>query len=168
MNLPTLLRDYAAFNHWANQAILQWLGSKPADLLDREVPSSFPTLRATLLHIWAAEDVWLQRLKGTSPTHFIANAFQGDLPELYEGLSANAAEFRDFLAEQEDDFFEQAANYQDLSGNPFTQFHAEMILHCLQHSTYHRGQIVTMARALGLTDVPRTDYIYYVRTKTKG
>ena len=73
---------------------------------------------------------------------------ESQLQELFEGLLANAADFRDFLAMQEDAFFELAANYQDLSGNLFTQFHAEMILHCLQHSTYHRGQIVTMARSL--------------------
>jgi uncharacterized damage-inducible protein DinB len=34
-------------------------------------------------------------------------------------------------------------------------------MHCMNHSTYHRGQIVTMGRNLGFTDAPMTDYNFY-------
>lgn len=40
--------------------------------------------------------------------------------------------------------------------------------HCLNHSTYHRGQIVTMARTIGLTDPPMTDYILFVNSRKKN
>ena len=40
----------------------------------------------------------------------------------------------------------------------------DMIQHCLNQSTYHRGQIVTIARKIGLTDPPMTDYILYVNS----
>lgn len=40
-----------------------------------------------------------------------------------------------------------------------TQSRYEYILHVVNHSSYHRGQIVTMARALGVTgEIPVTDY----------
>jgi len=39
---------------------------------------------------------------------------------------------------------------------------ADMIHHCMNHSTYHRGQLITIGRQAGLQDPPRTDFIYYV------
>ncbi|MFN2424735.1 MAG: DinB family protein [Cryomorphaceae bacterium] len=33
----------------------------------------------------------------------------------------------------------------------------------MNHSTYHRGQLVTMGRQAGLSTPPQTDYIFYVR-----
>jgi len=33
--------------------------------------------------------------------------------------------------------------------------------HCINHGTYHRGQIITIARNIGITDPPTTDYNYY-------
>ncbi len=38
----------------------------------------------------------------------------------------------------------------------------EMIQHTVNHSTYHRGQIVTIGRNVGLTDAPMTDYMFYL------
>jgi uncharacterized damage-inducible protein DinB len=165
MDLSTLLKDYGAFNFWANSHLVEWLLEKPAGLLEQETPSSFPTLKGTLLHIWSAEDIWLNRLKGVSPTRFLAADFTGTTAELFEGLLHRSAEFRDFLSTQDARFFENKTAYTHTSGVTYSQTNAEIILHCLQHSTFHRGQIITMARSLGLTDVPHTDYILYARQR---
>lgn len=165
MNLPTLLKDYAVFNHWANSRVVEWLREKPSDILEQETPSSFPTLRGTLLHIWSAEDVWLNRLQGVSPARFLAEDFEGGTAELFEGLLQCSAAFRDFLATQPAAFFESKTAYTHTSGTAYHQFNPEIILHCMQHSTFHRGQIITMARSLGITDVPHNDYILYVRQR---
>jgi uncharacterized damage-inducible protein DinB len=38
----------------------------------------------------------------------------------------------------------------------------EYIMHVINHSTYHRGQIITMARTLGITNgIPGTDYNFF-------
>jgi uncharacterized damage-inducible protein DinB len=37
----------------------------------------------------------------------------------------------------------------------------EYIMHYANHSTYHRGQVVTIGRNLGFTDAPMTDYNFY-------
>ena len=37
----------------------------------------------------------------------------------------------------------------------------EYIMQLLNHSTYHRGQVVTIGRSLGFTDAPNTDYHFY-------
>ena len=44
-----------------------------------------------------------------------------------------------------------------LAKNDFNRY--DYILHIINHSTFHRGQIVTMSRAIGITDgIVNTDY----------
>ena len=38
----------------------------------------------------------------------------------------------------------------------------EYIMHVINHSTYHRGQVVTIARVLGIKEnIPATDYNFF-------
>jgi uncharacterized damage-inducible protein DinB len=38
----------------------------------------------------------------------------------------------------------------------------EYVIHVINHTTFHRGQIVTMLRSLGVTEgIPNTDYNLY-------
>lgn len=165
MTLPELLKDYARYNTWANEQLLNWLFSKPLELLEREIASSFPSLRLTLLHIWDAEIIWLQRLMGLTATTFPSAQFQGSAQDLKSGLLANSQDFFEFTQQCPEPFFQQSITYQNSKGATFNTPNTEVILHCLQHSTYHRGQLVTMARGLGLTDPPSTDFITYVRLR---
>jgi uncharacterized damage-inducible protein DinB len=44
-----------------------------------------------------------------------------------------------------------------------TQSRYEYILHVVNHGSYHRGQVVTLCRALGVTgEIPVTDYDAYL------
>lgn len=165
MNLEILLKEYTDFNHWANQQYVNWLGGLPDSVLEQEFNSSFKSLRLTFLHIWGAEEIWLKRLKGESPTVFLSTVFEGGNAELFEGFLANSADFRDFTAAQSADFFEGRTEYTHTSGRVFNEYSAQIIQHCIQHSTFHRGQILTIARNLGQTDPPAIDFIRYVRQR---
>jgi len=163
MSLDSLLKDYTAYNLWANTEYVNWLRTKPADLMTREVPSSFPTLKETLLHNWGAEHVWLERLQGISPTKFISIDFTGTTADIFDGLLRCSAAFAAHVQAQDADYFQEICPFRLFNGTEDARPRHQMILHCMQHSTFHRGQIVTMARSLGLTDPPPTDYIKYVR-----
>ena len=163
MTLETLLKDYTTYNLWANRLMVDWFRKKPAGLMTREVPSSFPSIHKTLLHIWGAEKVWIERLNGDSPARFLTEYFTGATEEVFGGLLACSEQFRDLVADKDAAYFAGHSSYVHINGNAYTQNRAQMILHCMQHSTYHRGQLVTIARGLGLSDPPSTDYIAHVR-----
>jgi uncharacterized damage-inducible protein DinB len=38
-----------------------------------------------------------------------------------------------------------------------------MLLHCFNHSTQHRGQVITMMRTVGLVDIPANDLVVFQR-----
>jgi uncharacterized damage-inducible protein DinB len=165
MTLESLLKDYGSFNLWANTEIITWLKTKPTELMTTEVPSSFPTIWATLLHTWGAEEIWLDRLRQLPPAPFLTHRFNGTLEELFDGMLAKSKDFSMYLEDLPDADFQEICTFKLLNGTEDSRPRGKMIHHCMNHSTYHRGQIVTMARNLGLTDPPSTDYIKYVRLK---
>ncbi len=165
MTLDTLLKDYAAFNLWANRRMVEWIQKYPVEWMEQETPSSFPSLKATLLHIWAAEKVWMERLQQIPPETFLSLTFTGSSEAVCEGLLRNAQVLADYVQAQEEDYFDKVCDFRLLDGTEDRRQRSEMLLHCLQHSTYHRGQLVTMGRAVGLIGPPKTDYIVYVRLR---
>jgi uncharacterized damage-inducible protein DinB len=163
MTTPQLLRQYTRYNLWANQAMFGWLGTH-TDLWEQHITSSFPSIRATFLHIWDAEAGWLARFEHQDMTRWPSEVYTGPNEQLQTDLLASSQRVVDFFAACSDDFFDVEMGYRQKNGTAYSNQVSDMLLHCMQHSTYHRGQLVTMGRQLGLTDPPKTDYIHYVRT----
>ena len=53
--------------------------------------------------------------------------------------------------------------YKTLDGKSYFNSTEEVIMHCMNHGTYHRGQIITMLRQAGFTVVGSTDFIRFCR-----
>jgi uncharacterized damage-inducible protein DinB len=156
------LRELFAYNRWANHRILDAAAKLSAEALDRDLGSSFPSVRATLAHILGTEWVWLRRWKGTSPTG-VPDTW--DLSTL-DGIRARWAEVereqREFIDSLGEEDLRRAVSYRNIKGEPFTNTMAQMLRHVVNHSTYHRGQVITMLRQLGAETVS-TDLIAYYR-----
>jgi uncharacterized damage-inducible protein DinB len=88
-----------------------------------------------------------------------SDVFEGTKDEMLDAWLATAESFRDHVAAMTIDAPETSQAV--VEGQDFTV--VDMIHHCMNHSTYHRGQLITMGRQAGLADPPRTDFIYYVR-----
>jgi uncharacterized damage-inducible protein DinB len=56
-------------------------------------------------------------------------------------------------------------HYQNTKKEQFKQPIYQVLLHMFNHSTYHRGQLVTMLRQLGVQKLPSTDFIVWSRRK---
>ncbi|PYQ50925.1 MAG: damage-inducible protein DinB, partial [Acidobacteria bacterium] len=59
-----------------------------------------------------------------------------------------------------DDMLGRRIAYQNLANQTWEYSLGQMMQHLMNHSTYHRGQIVTMLRQLGAKGVS-TDYLLY-------
>lgn len=164
MKISTLLHRYADYNVWANTRFAEWLSPLPAEVLHREVVSSFSTLRKTLEHNFWAEFLWTERLhsRSFSELPFDIGAFSD--ADFFQKMLETSAALRDEIKKYDDDRLGETCHYFFLNGTPTSSVRAEMIQHCLQHSTFHRGQVVTLARQLGVEGaVPSTDFIVFTR-----
>ncbi len=161
--MNNILQKYAKYNQWANQRMVQMFQNLTDEQVHQEIISSYPSIHKTLLHVWDAETIWLLRLRGQSLLMWPSDQFDGPTEELYESLLHRSQELADFISEKEDAYFEEDCTYKTTKGEPFVEQRGFMVHHCLNHSSYHRGQLITMLRQLEQTDLLATDFIYYVR-----
>lgn len=163
------LIDYAQYYLWANTRMVDVFKAAGDAAVDQEIISSFPSVRLTMMHLWSVEEVWLERLQGNSPKTFPANTFTGTNEELFGNLLDASTRFLQFIETQPEDFFVKPLEFTLLTANGiFRQLPKDMIHHCFNHQTMHRGQLITMGRQLGISAFPRTDYIIWVREQKIG
>ena len=62
-----VIRELYRYNSWANSRLFHSVAHLSANEFTRDLGSSYPSLRDTLLHIVSAEWIWLQRWNGSSP-----------------------------------------------------------------------------------------------------
>jgi uncharacterized damage-inducible protein DinB len=70
------------------------------------------------------------------------------------------------VAEQTEASLAAPLSYRNLKGEPATFPLGQLMLHAVNHSTYHRGQITTLLRQLGAQPVS-TDLVLYYLSKAK-
>jgi uncharacterized damage-inducible protein DinB len=158
--LTIMMQRYAAYNHWANQQMANWLESASEEDLNKEIESSFSNLKETALHIWSAEYLWLQILKNEPTDNNPAKSFDGSKDDLLEGWLQASENFSNHVKSMSNTDLQRKRPRS--SGDGQDMLFADIVQHCMNHSTYHRGQLITMGRQAGLKDPPRTDFIYYV------
>jgi uncharacterized damage-inducible protein DinB len=161
LSLAYLVKDYADFNLWANTKLVEWLKTKPPEKMEQEVPSSFPSLKKTLVHIWDTERFWLSVVKEEPPKpSFRQKGFDGTNDDVFNGILSHSEEFAKYVNSLSEASLIKDC-YLDTQWVKGTRPKFEYIHHCMNHSTYHRGQAVTIGRNVGLTDAPMTDYNFY-------
>jgi uncharacterized damage-inducible protein DinB len=162
--MKQLLSESARYNAWANENFVNLFRTVDDALISQELVSSFPSIRATLLHIWDAESLWLERLRGNSPTVFPSKSFVGTNEDVFTTLLATSKALIEFIESRPAPFFRDRLTFKTISPpNDYKESVTDMGYHCLNHSTFHRGQLVVFCRQLGIGPIPSTDYIKYVR-----
>ena len=164
--MKELLLQYAQYNVWANKRITDAMLKLEAGETEKEIVSSFPSLRATLCHTWAAEFIWLQRLQLAEYPQWVGSDFAGTFEEACSNWQQVSAEFVQFVEKQYDDRgLQHVLQYYDRAKVSHKTPVYHVLHHVFNHSTYHRGQLVTMLRQLDAKDIPATDFIAFVRKK---
>jgi len=161
-NLHTLIKDYAIYNQVANKRIVNWLKTKPTELLDVAVPSSFNSLKQTLVHIWQVELSWFACLHNTPSALSYDALFNASSEDIFEGLMLQSEKFADYILSLEETELKETTHVYipNVLDCDIPRF--ELIQLCFDHSTYHRVQITNIARHIGLNDPPITNYMYYL------
>ncbi len=160
--MKDLLMKYADYNLWANDRIATVLKGLDNSILDKEIPSSFNSIRKTVFHIWDAEFIWLQRLNGLSLSDWPSKQYGAETP--IDKFLETSNSFKQFVEQLHEVEFTGDCVYKNLKGAEYRNPRNEVLQHIFNHSTFHRGQIVTMLRNSGVTELPQTDFIYYTRS----
>jgi uncharacterized damage-inducible protein DinB len=158
------IQSLFAYNRWANSRVLNAVSPLTEDELRTDLSSSHGSVHGTLTHILAAEWIWLMRCKGVSPKALFD-------PEQFHNLASLKARWAEVEQEQEKFIDElrqgslyRIVSYTNTKGEQWEYPLRQIFQHVVNHSTYHRGQVVTMLRQLGADPVV-TDFLVYIDSK---
>jgi uncharacterized damage-inducible protein DinB len=153
------LLDYTV---WANRRVLRAAATLTAEQFRSDGGSSHGGVRGTLTHIMGGEWIWLERFKGVSPERLLDEGEFLDIIALRERWKAveqhRAAWFR-ALHERD---VAATVHYVNTEGRAFEAPLWQLVQHVVNHSTYHRGQVVTLLRPFGVKLLP-TDLVLWDR-----
>jgi uncharacterized damage-inducible protein DinB len=154
------LESLYAFNSWANARVLETLRALPEADYEKELGGGWPSLRATFVHIAGATDAWAERFSDRDATRL---ATVDDLPDLEAAarvLLAAEEKHRRLLPTYTPARLAASFKWKNLKSEEKTAPFWIVVKHVVNHQTYHRGQIATMARRLG--HVPKsTDMVVW-------
>jgi uncharacterized damage-inducible protein DinB len=153
-------RTLYTYNRWANHRVVPAARLLAARDFTRDLGASHGSVRGTLVHILWGEWLWLQRWRSDSPKQVFA-------PEQFPDVAALEAQWaiveRDqqiFIEGLTDERLNARVAYENLQGERWEYSLRHMMQHVVNHSSYHRGQVVTLLRQLGHTP-PATDFLVF-------
>jgi uncharacterized damage-inducible protein DinB len=160
-------RELFAFNRWANARVLEAASVLSAEAFTRDMQNSFPSVRDTLVHLLSGQWIWLQRWKGSSPDGMPVAWRELEMDSLKTELAAIDEETRSFVESLSASDLDSAVQYRTLAGEVKSEPLGWQLRHVVNHSSYHRGQVVTMLRQLGAS-APSTDLIAFYRLEIQS
>ena len=153
---PSLLAMQFNYSQWASHKLLTYALTLPDEDAVCHIGNSHGGILKTFQHIYYGDRVWLSRLND-APQQFEDPAPGPTLVDLDREWWALLARFEE-VAGQSDPT--GVLRYKNLKGEPYERPIWQILLHVVNHGTYHRGQIASMMKQLG-HQPPSTDLIYY-------
>ncbi len=146
------IREQFAYHNWANARLCTMMHDTFGDEINlhKSYSAVVLALHETAVHLVGAEQIWRTRIEGTSPNSMIAAAdfpTVADLRKAFETERAKTQTLLDSL--QNDADLERIIAATSTKGEPRVFPLRVLLLHILNHSTYHRGQITARLIDLG-------------------
>lgn len=141
------------YNAWSNERVMQCL--KKQTVVDEKI--------LTLMgHIVAAQFLWLHRIKGLpAPNVKLWGSYTFD--QLLQLVPEAGRQWIEFV--ESTDNFDRELTYRNYVNEPYTNNVENIMIHLVNHSSYHRAQIALLLRQKGFEPV-NTDFITYDRVIT--
>lgn len=169
--LKEILATDTGYTAWATRQLLQVCSALTQEEIERDLRASNGSVLKTFRHIYYAERVWLQRLETDTlpPVEEVGDQrlfrdpdpepsfreLEQKWPRVWEG-------YRRWLEVADESLLEGELSTLMPDGGEFRLTRGEIVVHAVNHSTLHRGQLIGLLRALGVKP-PNTDaFSYYL------
>lgn len=154
------------YHVWANDRLFAHLEQLPQDVFQAEVTSVFPSVAQAFGHIYLFDQLYRSVLAEVPNEDIFpkmpiwtAEAEGRTVGEMRQLFADVAGQFRDLLRRTPDPYKPMTIEHPSY-GRLDTHF-ADILLHVVNHGTYHRGNVTAMLRQQGSAGFP-TDYMFYL------
>jgi uncharacterized damage-inducible protein DinB len=156
----TEIIELYSYNNWANQKLFDFVNTLDLADFTRDMSNSFRSIRDTMVHIVSAEELWLSRWMGVEGRVLLDAGTFPDVKSINDRWCIHISNINNFVSSLTDDHLTKRISYKNLKGIEYSLQLWKQMLHTVNHSSQHRGQIVTMGRQLNLQP-PSLEVIYY-------
>jgi uncharacterized damage-inducible protein DinB len=162
------IRKLVGYKAWANDLLLDAVAKLPETALVAPEPLIFGNLVRTLNHVYAMDYVWQSHLLGRK--HGLTTRNPDDCPPYTELADAQRKidawyiEYADALTDTSRDAI---VEFDFIGGGPGSLTREEILLHAVNHGTYHRGHVSAMMNRNSVP-APITDLPVFLREWRAG
>ncbi|MEZ2445857.1 DinB family protein [Chitinophaga sp. RCC_12] len=153
----------ADYNTWADNIAMGWLNQIDDEQWNQAIISSFSSIQQTAIHIASAEKIWVDFWRKVPDPVYLSAGFKGTKNDLIEIWGKASAGLRNFIAEYPEESYLQKVSLKKPNGEEDQMEFVQTFPHIINHSTFHRGQLVTMLRQVGFTKLSSTDLFTFYR-----
>ena len=152
-----------AYKAWANSRTLAAACALPAEELHRKRATTFDTILRTLNHVWVVDDLFRCHLTGTEhPYTFRNTETEPTIAELADKQASMDQWYQRFAADLSSEDLDRVVEFTFVGGGDGRMTVAEILLHLVDHGTYHRGYVSDMMYQVPV-EPPTTDLPVFLR-----
>jgi uncharacterized damage-inducible protein DinB len=151
------------FSAWAGARLCEALAAMPPESLSAPRPHREKGILGVLSHILVVDRIWQANLLGR-PHGFTSRNLAQPLPfaEVREALAGMERWYVEHAAACSEAELEAVLDFQYVGGQPASLARADMLLHVVNHRTWHRGYVADMMYESGAKP-PTIDLNVYLR-----
>ena len=161
-----VLQHHIDYNVWASHRLINAVSGLSTEELSRDFGTADKSILGTLAHLYAAEKNWLTRMQESTVPMQGHTAEDARLESLLPKWTELQNSWKAWVNQLPPEAPDRVMGYLDLRGNRWAQPLWQILLHVVNHSTHHRGQISGFLRALGQVPPP-LDFIAFVRERDR-
>ena len=155
------ISELLTFNEWAREKLMVSADALSDTQLDRRFEMGEGSLRATLAHLWFAEQIWLDRWLGDNRPPLARADGVISIAELHDRFRKTAAERKAFLTPKSARDLDSPITFTNMRNETYTYSLRDLLLHVCNHGSHHRAQALNMMRHVGAElPKPGVDYIF--------
>ena len=147
------------YSAWATRRVLESTTTLSSDDLTRDLGNSYGGVHGTLKHIYQADSIWFDRLMGAPTGDLSKYDPSSDFSE-WAPLLERYVKWAEGLTPGD---WDRVVSYRNVKGEAFETPVWQIVLHIVNHASYHRGQVTTLLRQIGCAPAG-TDLIAYYRS----
>lgn len=132
----------ARYKVWADDLTLEAVAALPPHEVTRERPTLFKSIIGTLNHGYVVDSIWKAHLEAKEHGFTARNSIlHPDVDGLWKAQRAVNGWLLEWCATQSDSTLEQQVNFKFISGKSGAMTRGAILLHIVNHATYHRGWV---------------------------
>lgn len=161
MTTVSMIDDLYRYNNWANGRVLGLCDGLTDEQLDQPRDMGFGSLRATIFHILAAEEIWLERWAGSPWRPFPFEPAGLSVNEIAERMNSVSERRKELIERERASRWERQVTYLDSKRAEGTRRLKDLLVHVANHGVHHRAQALQYLKQFGRTIPVGLDYLVY-------